>query len=38
MITPNIRYYAKMEDSTGSGQTPRYTITTEAGIINPWRE
>ena len=35
MITPNIRYYAKMEDSMGSGQTPRYTITTEAGYYQP---
>ena len=32
MITPNIRYYAKMEDCTGSGKIPKYVITTEAGL------
>ena len=27
MITPNIRYYARMEDCTGNGKTPKYRIT-----------
>lgn len=31
MIMPNIRYYAKMEDCTGSGKTPKYVIKTQAG-------
>lgn len=35
MITPNIRYYAKMEDCTGSGKIPKYVITTEAGYYPP---
>ena len=35
MITPNIRYYAKMEDCTGNGKIPKYVITTEAGYYHP---
>lgn len=35
MITPNIRYYARMEDCTGNGKTPKYRITTQAGYFPP---
>ncbi len=34
MITPNIRYYAKMK-SVGSGKTPKYSITDQAGFYPP---
>lgn len=33
MITPNIRYYARMEDCTGNGKTPKYRITAQAGYF-----
>lgn len=32
MITPNIRYYARMDDCTGKGKTPKYVITAQAGF------
>lgn len=35
MITPNIRYYARLEDCTGSGKTPKYVITAQAGYYPP---
>ncbi len=35
MITPNIRYYARMEDCTGNGKTPKYVITAQAGYFPP---
>ena len=35
MITPNIRYYARMEDCTGNGKTPKYRITAQAGYFPP---
>lgn len=35
MITPNIRYYAKMEYDTNSKKTPKYVIKTEAGFYEP---
>lgn len=36
MNTPNIRYYAKMVNTTQKGKkTPRYTITTQAGYYPP---
>lgn len=31
MTTPNIRYYARLEDCTGNGKTPKYVITAQAG-------
>lgn len=37
MITPNIRYYAKMEDCT-KGKTPKYVITHEAGFYEPMEQ
>lgn len=38
MITPKIRYYAKMEDCTGSGKIPKYVITAQAGYYPPMDE
>ena len=35
MITPNILYYARLEDCTGNGKTPKYMITTQAGYYPP---
>lgn len=35
MNIPNIRYYAKMEDCTGNGKTPKYVITAQAGYFPP---
>ncbi|MDD3040203.1 hypothetical protein [Bacteroides sp.] len=35
MITPNIRYYARMEDCTGNGKTPKYVITAQASYFPP---
>ena len=35
MTTPNIRYYARMEDCTGNGKTPKYRITAQAGYFPP---
>lgn len=35
MITPNIRYYAKMEYDTNSKKTPKYVIKAEAGFYEP---
>ena len=35
MITPNIRYYAKMEYDTSSQKTPKYVIKAEAGFYEP---
>lgn len=32
MITPNIRYYARMDNCTGKGKTPKYVITAQAGF------
>lgn len=38
MITPNIRYYARLEDCTGNGKTPKYVITAQAGYYPPMDE
>lgn len=39
MNTPNIRYYAKMVNTTRKGKkTPKYTITAEAGYYPPMNE
>ena len=35
---PNIRYYACMEDCTGTGKTPKYVITAQAGYYPPMDE
>lgn len=35
MITPNIRYYARLELCKGGIKTPKYTITAEAGYFEP---
>lgn len=35
MITPNIRYYAKMEYDTSTQKTPKYVIKAEAGFYEP---
>ena len=35
---PNIRYYARLEDCTGSGKTPKYVITAQAGYYPPMDE
>ncbi|WP_249118631.1 hypothetical protein [Prevotella jejuni] len=36
MNTPNIRYYAKMVNTTPKGKkTPKYTITAQAGYYPP---
>jgi hypothetical protein len=35
MITPNIRYYARLELCKGDTKTPKYTITAEAGYFEP---
>ena len=35
MITPNIRYYAKLERCKGAFKTPKYTIIEEAGYYAP---
>ena len=37
MITPNIRYYARMEDCTGNGKTSKYRITAQAGYFPPMK-
>ena len=38
MITPNIRYYARLEDCTGNGKIPKYVITAQAGYYQPMDE
>lgn len=38
MITPKIRYYAKMEDCTGNGKIPKYVITAQTGYYPPMDE
>ena len=38
MITPNIRYYAKMIDCTGSNKTPKYEIVEQAGFYPPMEQ
>ena len=38
MITPNIRYYARLEECTGKGKTPKYVITAQAGYYPPMDE
>ena len=38
MNTPNIRYYARLEDCTGNGKTPKYVITAQAGYYPPMDE
>ena len=35
MITPNIRYYARLEFDETSKKTPKYIITAEAGYYPP---
>lgn len=36
MNTPNIRYYARLEETTEKGKkTPKYTITAQAGYYEP---
>lgn len=36
MTTPNIRYYARLEDCTGNGKTPKYVITARLDITRQW--
>lgn len=38
MITPNIRYYAKMEYCTDSQKTPKFAITAQAGYFPPMNQ
>lgn len=38
MITPNIRYYAKMAFDTNSKKTPKYAITAQAGFYPPMEQ
>lgn len=38
MNTPNIRFYAKLEYSTDSKQTPKYVITAQAGFYPPMEQ
>lgn len=38
MNIPNIRYYARLEDCTGNGKTPKYMITAQAGYYPPMDE
>ena len=39
MNTPNIRYYAKMVNTTEKGRkTPKFTITTQAGFYEPMQK
>ena len=38
MITPNIRYYARLEDCRGNGKTPKYVVTAQAGYYPPMDE
>ena len=39
MITPNIRYYAKLVNTTQTGKkTPKYTIVTQAGYYPPMEQ
>lgn len=38
MITPNIRYYARMEYSKDSKKTPKYAITAQAGYYPPMEQ
>ena len=38
MIAPRIAYYACMEDSTGNGKTPKYTISRQAGFYPAMEE
>lgn len=35
MSSPNIRYYARMEDVTGGKKTPKYKVTKTAGYYPP---
>ena len=35
---PNIRYYACMKNNTGTGKTPKYVITAQAGYYPPMDE
>ena len=37
-LEPNIRYYARLEDCTGNGKTPKYVITAQAGYYPPMDE
>lgn len=38
MNIPNIRYYARLEDCTGNGKTPKYVVTAQAGYYPPMDE
>lgn len=38
MITPNISFYARLNDCTGNGKTPKYSITAQAGYYPPMDE
>jgi hypothetical protein len=39
MSTPNIRYYAKMVNTTQTGKkTPKYTIIAQAGYYQPMEQ
>ena len=39
MNTPNVRYYAKMVNTTQKGKkTPKYTITAQAGYYPPMEQ
>ena len=38
MNIPNIRYYARLEERTGNGKTPKYVVTAQAGYYPPMDE
>lgn len=38
MITPDVRYYARLEDCTGKNKTPKYVVTVQAGYYQPMEE
>ena len=38
MNIPNIRFYAKLEDCTGSRKIPKYVVTAQAGYYPPMSE
>lgn len=38
MITPNIRYYARLEDCTGNRKIPKYVVAAQAGFYPPMDE
>lgn len=38
MNIPNIRYYARLDDCTGNGKTPKYVVAVQAGYYPPMEE